>query len=132
MPRKATIATQDIDRAIGRNVRIFRESKDITQSELAKKLGVTFQQVQKYEKGTNRIGSGRLLQIASFMGRPITDFFAGAEGGPDVGKVDASVLSLMAEPHSVRLVQAFSGIKDRNLRRAVVSLVERLATNRGR
>ena len=58
-----------IDRIVGRNIRIYRLQKGLTQTDLADELGLTFQQVQKYEKGTNRVGSGRLLKIATFLVR---------------------------------------------------------------
>ena len=62
------------DVAIGQQIRVFRMQAKMSQTELADKLGVTFQQVQKYEKGTNRVGSGRLPQLAAALGVPITAF----------------------------------------------------------
>ena len=64
-----------VDKLVGRNIRILRLAKGLSQTELADALGVTFQQVQKYEKGTNRVGSGRLLKISAILGVKITDFF---------------------------------------------------------
>ena len=64
-----------IDQIVGRNIRIYRLQKRLSQTELADELGLTFQQVQKYEKGTNRVGSGRLLKIAMFLGVPVTALF---------------------------------------------------------
>src|SRR5215471_13205700 len=75
-----------IDRIVGRNIRIFRLQKGLTQSELADELGLTFQQVQKYEMGTNRVGSGRLLRIAIFLGVPVTALFKGSDEMGDTDK----------------------------------------------
>ena len=71
-----------IDQLVSRNIRIQRLAKGLSQTELAEKLGVTFQQVQKYEKGANRVGCGRVFQIARILGVHLTDFFDGS----DVGK----------------------------------------------
>ena len=65
-----------IDKLVGRNIRVHRLAKDMTQEALGEKLGVTFQQVQKYEKGTNRVGSGRLYEIAEILEVPLKSFFA--------------------------------------------------------
>ena len=68
-----------VDKLVGRNIRVLRLAKGLSQTELADALGVTFQQVQKYEKGTNRVGSGRLLKISAILGVKITDFFEGTD-----------------------------------------------------
>src|SRR2546421_10857632 len=93
-----------IDKLVGRNIRIQRLAKGLSQTELANQLGVTFQQVQKYEKGVNRIGCGRLFQVASVLGADVTDFF---EGGPK-GKPSSArtVRDVIAERQSHTLVQA--------------------------
>src|SRR5262245_45385458 len=75
-----------IDRIVGRNIRICRLQKGLTQTELADALGLTFQQVQKYEKGTNRVGSGRLLRIATFLDVPVTALFKGSYEMADTDK----------------------------------------------
>jgi transcriptional regulator with XRE-family HTH domain len=118
-----------IDKLVGRNIRIQRLAKGLSQTELANQLGVTFQQVQKYEKGVNRIGCGRLFQVASVLGADVTDFF---EGSPK-GKPSSSrtVRDLIAEPQSFHLVQAFSTIGNRRLRSSVVNLVRNIARSKG-
>jgi transcriptional regulator with XRE-family HTH domain len=114
-----------IDKLVGRNIRIQRLAKGLSQTELANKLGVTFQQVQKYEKGVNRIGCGRLFQIAKILNVHVMDFFDGS----DVGKPAAArnVRELISEPQAFHLVEAFSEIGDRKLRRSVVELVKKIA-----
>jgi transcriptional regulator with XRE-family HTH domain len=116
----------DVDVLIGRNVRMLREDRGISQTELGRKIGVTFQQVQKYENGKNRIGSGRLFKIASVLGVPITAFFEGAHQTMSADAVSSPV-ALLAEPYALRLLQAFCALENRDLRRSLVEIVERMA-----
>src|SRR6266699_2308187 len=82
-----------IDVAVGRNVRIWRMAKGLSQAQLAHRLGVTFQQVQKYEVGANRIGTGRLVKLAAILGIPIAALFDGTEGRDPA----RSLLALIAD-----------------------------------
>src|SRR6266498_1686015 len=118
-----------VDVEVGQRIRIQRNALGLSQTELANQLGVTFQQVQKYEKGVNRIGCGRLFQVASVLGADVNDFF---EGSPK-GKPSSSrtVRDLIAEPQSFHLVQAFSTIGNRRLRSSVVNLVRNIARSKG-
>src|SRR5215471_17098116 len=116
-----------VDQMVGRNIRIYRLEKALTQTELADELGLTFQQVLKYEKGTNRVGSGRLLKIATFLGISVTALFKGSEEMTDIDK--QSIFDQLAKPHANRLLQAFARIDDDALRRSVVQLVEEIAKN---
>lgn len=111
-----------MDKLVGRNIRVHRLVRGLTQESLGEKLGVTFQQIQKYEKGTNRVGSGRLYQIAALLEVPVTAFFDGGDSPTAVRS--ASPFDLLADPVSLRLVQAFSEIPDQKTRRAVLALVE--------
>src|SRR5262249_17039006 len=112
-----------LDIAVGRNVRIWRMAKGLSQSQLAGRLGVTFQQIQKYEVGANRIGTGRLVKIAAILGVPISVLFEGSEGA---GQLSA-LLSLGADSRSFRLAPAFAAIDNPSLRLCLVNLVERVA-----
>jgi transcriptional regulator with XRE-family HTH domain len=115
----------EIDKLISRNIRFQRLAKGITQTELAEKLGITFQQVQKYEKGVNRVGCGRLFQIARILDLRVLDFFDGSDTGrPEMAR---NVRDLVFEPQAFHLAEAFSAISDRRLRRSVVDLVRRIA-----
>src|SRR6202035_5630348 len=99
---------QKIDKVIGRNIRIHRLAKKMSQTELGDQLGVSFQQVQKYENGTNRVGSGRLYQIAAILGLHVSNFFKGGETAEKAEKGgDSGLLDLLTEPQSVRLIRAF-------------------------
>ena len=119
MPKTAT----SVDKLVGSNIRIWRMTKGISQTELGKRIGLTFQQVQKYEKGANRVGAGRLFQIAKVLGVPVATLFEGVETIKNTqdGK---SAVGLMAEPQSFRLAQAFADIDDNGVRRALALLMD--------
>jgi transcriptional regulator with XRE-family HTH domain len=118
----ASKGTDPVDRLVGRNIRIYRLQKGMSQTELADALGLTFQQVQKYEKGANRVGSGRLLKIATILGLDITALFKGSD---DVAQLNQqSVFDELAAPQPVRLIQAFSKISNPGVRRSLVELAE--------
>ncbi len=114
-----------VDVLVGRNIRILRQDRGMSQTELARKIDVTFQQVQKYENGTNRVGSGRLFKIASIINVPITAFF---EGANQVAAENAgtSPVALLAEPYALRLLQAFCGLDDMELRRSITEFAEHI------
>ena len=118
---------QKIDKVIGRNIRIHRLARKMSQTELGDQLGVSFQQVQKYENGTNRVGSGRLYQIAAILGVHVSTFFNGGETADRERSSEAGLLDLLAEPQSVRLIRAFSKITDTTVRRSLVQLTEKFA-----
>jgi transcriptional regulator with XRE-family HTH domain len=103
-----------------------RLQRGLSQSQLAKGLGVTFQQVQKYEKGTNRIGSGRLVRIAQILEIPVTALLDGATGDADKS-ADQQRAALIADRRALRLAQAFGTIKDPVFRLSIIELVEKLA-----
>ena len=97
------------DVAVGRRMRIERLTKGMSQTELANAAGVSFQQMQKYEKGLNRIGAGRLTLIAEKLGIPITAFFASASA-PTAGGEHVP-LELLGSGRAVRLLKAFNRIE---------------------
>ena len=114
-----------VDKLVGRNIRVFRLAKGLSQTALADALGVTFQQVQKYEKGINRVGSGRLLKMSTILGVKITEFFEGTDRPHDTAR--RTIFDQLAQPEAFRLVQAFSGIDRPNIRRTLVRLIEQIA-----
>jgi transcriptional regulator with XRE-family HTH domain len=99
----------------------------VSQTDLANKIGVTFQQVQKYEKGVNRIGAGRLQRISEALDVPISYFFDGATSGPASKGVPISLL--LQSRDSVHLLEAFKKLAEKNRRvsKIVVDLIEELA-----
>ena len=125
-------APNPIDKHVGSRARMRRMMLSMSQEKLGDALGLTFQQVQKYEKGANRVGAGRLTQIARVLNVPVNTFF---EGRDNIEKVTAqgvdSPLSLITHPHAFRLLQAYSTLTDGELRRSIVELVERIAVKAG-
>src|ERR1043166_9893309 len=96
-----------IDIAVGHNVRIWRMERGLSQAQLASRLGVTFQQLQKYEVGGNRIGTGRLVKVAAVLRVPIAVLFEGT----DAADPSRALLALISNARAFRLAQAFSTIK---------------------
>lgn len=116
------------DAEVGRRVRSRRLECRLSQTELADRIGVTFQQVQKYEKGVNRIGAGRLQRISEALEVPISFFFGG--GTPSTQRETAgaeSVFGFMQTSGSVRIVKAFHKIKSRKARQLLVEMAEEFA-----
>ena len=107
---------------------------EISQEKLGNALGLTFQQVQKYEKGTNRIGASRLHRIADILQVPVSFFFDGAPSSTPGSsmKVPASspafVADFLASSDGMSLTKAFVSIEDKKLRRRIVELVEQIAS----
>lgn len=121
------------DVAVGQRIRSFRKSANLSQTVLAKQIGVTFQQVQKYENGTNRVGAGRLTQIAHALNIPITAFFDGLVPAIDKRRVNTERLAeLNALPAAPKLLAAFSKIGDDVLQADLINLVRALSRRRGR
>lgn len=116
---------------VGGRVRRARLAKGMSQEALGAAIGLTFQQVQKYEKGTNRIGSSRLVQIAAVFGASVAWFFEGFD--PETGKAPVDALaSFGTKGQDHDLAEAFLAIQDTEVRRLFVALMRAVAgcTNR--
>lgn len=129
MPAKAP---NPIDVHVGGRVRMRRIVLEMSQQQLGAHIGLTFQQIQKYEKGMNRIGASRLQQIGRILEVPASYFFEGAPGGWEPagsgeGVTANTFLEFLGTRDGQSLVGSFSRIADVRLRRTVVDLVERLA-----
>jgi transcriptional regulator with XRE-family HTH domain len=122
-----------IDKHVGSRVRMRRMMLSMSQEKLGDALGLTFQQVQKYEKGTNRIGASRLQQISNILQVPISFFFEGAPhlpghaGGTSEAPSPAFVSDFLATSDGLSLTKAFMRIKNAKLRRRIVDLVKQIA-----
>jgi transcriptional regulator with XRE-family HTH domain len=121
-----------VDRHAGGRVRMRRMIVGMSQEKLGEALGVTFQQVQKYEKGTNRISASRLQQMAAVLGVPVEFFFEGAPraSSQDVGASDVApgfVANFLSTSEGVQLTRAFVRITDPKIRRRLISLVKVMA-----
>lgn len=121
-----------IDRHVGSRIRMRRMLSSVSQEKLGEALGLTFQQIQKYEKGANRVSASRLQQIAKVLEVPVSFFFEGAPSGetPETGFSDMSattyVSDFLASSEGVQLTKAFIRIKNPRVRRRIVDLVESL------
>ena len=121
------------DRYVGARVRMRRKMLTMSQTKVADALGLTFQQVQKYENGTNRIGAGRLQQLAGVLQVPVEFFFEDVPAAPEqpCGKGDAPILDYMSDffatTDGLALTKAFMRIKQPALRHRIVHLIEEIA-----
>lgn len=129
-----------VDTYIGARVRMRRLMLNMSQEKLSARLGVTFQQIQKYEKGTNRISASRLLELAIALRVPVSFFYDGLDNpdrgmGVDGMREDTAVtpyLDFVSSGKGVELNQAFLSIDDDNMRRQLLAMVNgiaRLATD---
>jgi transcriptional regulator with XRE-family HTH domain len=117
-PRRVT----QFDTELGNRIKLRRIETGVSQEDLGKKLGVSFQQVQKYEKGTNRVGAARLQQIAAALGVDETFFYKSNGKSREV-----ETLLAMDAHFSMRLLKAYTSVNDLNVRRLFVSLIEGVA-----
>ena len=128
-------APNPIDKHVGSRVRMRRMMLQMSQEKLGEALTLTFQQVQKYEKGTNRIGASRLQQIAQVLQVPVSFFFEGAPGGSAPPNGDAPspsfVSDFLASADGLALTRAFMRLTNPKLRRRIVDLVEEIAGKDG-
>jgi transcriptional regulator with XRE-family HTH domain len=130
-------APNPIDKHVGSRVRMRRMMLGMSQEKLGDALDLTFQQVQKYEKGTNRIGASRLQQISQILQVPVEFFFEGAPTGMErpVGTGDAPspafVSDFLASSEGLALTRAFTRIADPKVRRRIVDLVQAIVGEDG-
>jgi len=130
MPKKQA---NPIDVQVGNRVRIRRMLIGMSQERLGDMLGLTFQQVQKYEKGVNRIGAGRLFEVARILNVPVDFFYEGVAaqltGQPGVNEPEGAppVMEFVSSGEGLQLSLAFMKIKDAKVRKRVLDLVKSLA-----
>jgi transcriptional regulator with XRE-family HTH domain len=120
-----------VDAHVGYRVRLRRMLIGMSQERLGELLGLTFQQVQKYERGINRIGAGRLFEVAEILGVPINFFYEGVNGtnptGGSGGEQGSPVMDFLSSNEGIQLSTAFLGIKDVKVRRRILDLVRSIA-----
>ena len=130
--KTSTKAPNKADAEIGAKIRARRLARGMSLVQLAHAVGITYQQIQKYEKGGSRVSSGRLSRIAAALDVPITVFF-NVPHGQAVESRNANAAPLILDtPGVAALLRAFSGIEDRSVRRAFVALAECAAGYRPR
>jgi transcriptional regulator with XRE-family HTH domain len=129
----STKAPNPVDNYVGSRVRMRRIMLGMSQEKLGEALGLTFQQVQKYEKGTNRVGASRIQQISEILQVPVSFLFDGGPSGTvssvglSEGASPAYVADFLATSEGLALTRAFTRIGDGRLRRSIVELVEQIA-----
>lgn len=130
----------NVDVNVGARVRTRRLAVGLTQDKLAKAVGITFQQIQKYEKGVNRIGAGRLQDISRVLGAPVSFFysdlpqalneFTRETSGADIDEAPKVARQSDKSAEALRLVKGFLEIEDAEVRRHLIALVETLSGRR--
>src|SRR4051812_45441060 len=126
---------QPVDRHVGSRVRMQRMLTGMSQEKLGDACGITFQQIQKYEKGSNRMGASRLHQIARVLGVPVEFFYEGVptdqgSGGPIVVDRDSrSLTDFLTTSEGLELIRAFIAVRDQKVRRRIVDLTKAAAAH---
>jgi transcriptional regulator with XRE-family HTH domain len=118
----ASKGTSEIDRAIGRRIKTYRIALGMSQERLAGLLGLTFQQVQKYEKGVNRVSAARLLDLARLFGIAVSSFYEELPFADQPS--DSSLLDIFTNRQGLELAHAFSQIGNSDVRRAIITLAK--------
>lgn len=120
MPKQTT----DVDRLVGIRITALRKARGLSQTALGNAVGVTFQQVQKYEKGQNRVGAGRLREIARLLEVPVSAFFEESEPRENAQE---DVFGFLSAHGAIELLRAYALIEDEQMRRDVLALVRSAA-----
>ena len=121
-----------VDHHIGARMRLRRLTMNVSQERLAEILGITFQQVQKYEKGVNRVAASRLWDLATALDVPLAYFFAGLDGELDARNMaehnsETPVFDLIASPDGAQLAAAYANIESPRVRRGLLELMRALS-----
>ena len=124
-------ATSSVDKHVGSRVRMRRRMLAMSREKLGNALGLSFQQVQKYERGMNRIAASRLQQISDILQVPVSFFFeetAASASAPHEPDFQAQIAEFVSSPEGLRLIAAFERIKSASLRREIVSFVKTIGS----
>ena len=114
-----------VDVAVGARIRNLRLRNKLSQEEVGRRLKISFQQVQKYEKGTNRVGASRLSELAKIFGVSVDAFFS--EVASSKGDASRRPIDRLTDRHTIRLVEAYEALSDPKLKVAIVELAEQMA-----
>ena len=117
-------APKAIDIFVGSRIRLLRMRRKMSQEALGKLLDLTYQQVQKYENGTNRVGASRLNDIANALNVPVSELFGGAK---DAEHKSFATPQVAFDPQAFRIAEAFVKISDKEIRKLLIRLVETMA-----
>jgi transcriptional regulator with XRE-family HTH domain len=126
-----------IDKHVGARVRMRRVLVGLSQEKLGDAMGITFQQIQKYEKGTNRIGASRLQEASRILGVPVNFFFEGAQAETDMvagfaeTETNGYVADFASSAEGAQLINAFLKIKEPRLRKKIIDLIAAMSVSGG-
>ena len=135
MPRTSTSAAakrsrtqaKTLDAHVGQRIRDKRNERGMSQTEVANALGVTFQQVRKYERGTNRVGASRLFDLSRILNVPVQIFFEGLENQADTLRGDAEIVVHLIKPDTIELVEAYYKVDNPHVRRQILSTIRSIS-----
>ena len=135
MPRTSTVAAakrrrtqaKTVDAHVGQRIRDGRNERGLRQKEVATALGVTFQQVQKYERGINRVGASRLFDLSRILGVQVHYFFEGLEDQSSILYDDRENITFLIKPETIQLVEAYCKIDDPQIRRRILSTIRSIS-----
>ena len=135
MPRTSTSAAakrsrtqaKTLDAHVGQRIRDKRNERGMSQTEVANALGVTFQQVRKYERGTNRVGASRLYDLSRILNVPVQIFFEGLENQADTLRGDAENVVHLIKPETIELVEAYYKVDNPHVRRQILSTIRSIS-----
>lgn len=127
--RKTKDKANHIDISVGQNLKLLRRKNRLSQKELADNIGITFQQLQKYETGKNRISASRLYDIANSLEVSILDLYGGVEEGNKHNRKAVSGKPFSLDKQTLELVSIFQKIQDENLKRDLLNLLKRFSQN---
>ena len=130
-PRRKRGRATDIDAVVGKHIRHRRMLLGMSQAELAGTLGITFQQLQKYERGMNRVGAGRLYELSRALHTSVSYFYSGTDNPGDVAAFDEDTAGQMGQRETVDLVRAYYAVKDPIVRRRLLDLIRALGNAGG-
>lgn len=126
--KHAPRAASSVDVHVGTRIRLRRKTLKMSQEQLGEQLGITFQQVQKYERGTNRVGASRLWGISKVLQVPVQYFYDGLPDGVDGEHTDPpEIYEFINSSDGVALAMAVSQIKNKSVRRQILELARSLA-----
>lgn len=128
-----TKTPNDVDAMAGARLKLQRQMCNMSQTDLGNKLGITFQQIQKYENGKNRISASRLKQLSQILGVSVSYFF-GEEAASDhtPAFVDSEVMGYLNTSDALALTRAFLRIEDQGLRSTILNFISELADHSGK
>ena len=118
--------TNAVDAAVGARIRNLRLRNKLSQTDVGDQVGVTFQQIQKYENGRNRVSASRLSQLAKLFAVPITTFYSEVATQAEKPSLRANAFSKVADANVDRLVRAYQSLRDKNLKAAILEAAEQM------